>query len=182
MHLPPKFSLDVLCRGIEIGVIQVVADHDEVDIALSGVESLRYRSVYEGALDRTGVWLERPLDRLGQADGLFDQTAQFLENRGRRVRSVVLLLADAFDRHETAPCQLRQFALDRAHPGADASHDLRRVEAAFGVVEDEREDALLNLGEQCVGQAHGVRLRTHVPKYSTQIGYVQSCDLKVTAP
>jgi hypothetical protein len=61
-------------------------------------------------------------------------------------------LADAFDGHEGASLQLRQLALDGTHSRADVPHDLGNIEAALGVTENEREDALLHLREKGIGQ------------------------------
>ena len=165
-----KPPLDILSRRIEIRVIQIVSDHHEVDVAVSRIGSLRHRAVHEGTLDRAGVWLKGFLDRLGQADGLLNEPSQLFENRSRLVRSVVLLIADAFDGHEAASLELRQLARDGTHSRADVSHNLRSIETALGVTENEREDALLHLREQRVGQTQGVRHRTHIGKYITQIG------------
>ena len=176
MHLPPQLPFDILSRRIEIGVIQVVSDHDEVDVALRRIGSLRDGAVHEGTLDRVGVWRERFLDRFGQADGFLDESPQLFENWRRLVRSVVLLVADAFDRYEAASLQLRQFALNGTHSRVDFSHDLRNIEAALRVTENEREDALLHLREQRVGQTQGSRYRTHIGEYSAQIGDAQLID------
>jgi hypothetical protein len=143
IQLSPKRRLGILSRRVEVGVVQVVSDDDEVDIAASGVGPPCYRAEHEGALDPVRIGLERFLDRLRQADGLFDQPSQLFKNRGSMVRSVVLLVADAFDRHEAALLQLRQFACDSTDSGTNVSHDLQSVEAALRMTENEREDALL---------------------------------------
>src|SRR5262249_42561867 len=100
--------------------------------------------------DRTRVGLERPSDALGHADGLLYERLQLVKDRSCPVRPVVLLIADPLDGHETASLQLRQLAIHGAHAGAYLAYDLRSVEAALRVAEDQRQHPLLNPREQRV--------------------------------
>ena len=72
-------------------------------------------------------------------------TSQLFKNRSPLVCSVVLLIADALDRHKTTSLQLRQFAFDGTHSRPNVSYNLRSVKAALGMAENESEDALLYL-------------------------------------
>ena len=102
----------MLCSRIKIGVVQLVSNHHEIDVAVGRISLLRNRSVDEGGLDPVGVWFEELVnfegffDWLGQANGLLDECSQLLEDGRALVCSVVLLIADALDGYEPATLQL----------------------------------------------------------------------------
>ena len=65
----------------------------------------------------------------------------------------MFLIADPLDQNEPALFQARQFAFDSAGARMDVSDDLRRVEATFGMAENERQYPLLHVGKQRTRQA-----------------------------
>jgi hypothetical protein len=67
VHFASQFALSVLCCSIKIGVVQLVSNHHEIDVAVGCIGFLRNRSVDEGGLDPVGVWFEGLFDWLGQA-------------------------------------------------------------------------------------------------------------------
>jgi hypothetical protein len=94
--------LGVLCRCVEIGVVQFVSDHHEIDVAMRGVGLLRDGPINKGRLDRAGVRFERLSDGLCKANRLLDEPAQFLKDGGVPICPVMLAVGDTLDRDKPA--------------------------------------------------------------------------------
>lgn len=100
MHLPSKLDLNVLSGAIKIGVIQIISDHHQVNVALGSVSSFRDGAVHESALDHVAVRFERLSNRLGQAHRFLDKSSQLFKNGSLCVGLVMRLIADALYRHQ----------------------------------------------------------------------------------
>jgi len=83
----------------------------------------------------------------------------------------VVLLAKASDAHEAGCFEARKLALNGPRTGACETNHLIRIEAPPGVAEEDPEDALLDLGEQCVGQACRSTARVARGPSHSHLGY-----------
>ena len=83
----------------------------------------------------------------------------------------MLLLAKASDAHEAGCLEERKLALNGPRTGACETDHLVCIEAPPRVAEEDPEDALLDLGEQCVGQACRSTARVARGPFHSHFGY-----------
>src|SRR5690606_23974762 len=89
---------------------------------------------------------------LGQAEGLADDGRQLVVDGALRIGRVQLLVALPLDFQHTATGQARQLTLYGAAAGAGELDQLADAVTPARLAEQVREDALLRLREQRIGQ------------------------------
>ncbi len=131
IHWPAKPRCWVFEREKDVRVRQRVANDHHIDVACSGVLSLRDGAKDKRRDDAIPMWQQRLSQWLDDAHRLAYDGAEFSEDRRLRVGLIVLLVAYPHHRHKPTLRKAGQLTLDGARSTARARDKFARVEATF---------------------------------------------------
>ena len=139
---------------------QVIAYHQQIDVALSDRLLFRHRSVNESAANSRFQRLQRDSQWIHNTERLDDYVSKFFVNRCRNIRLVVPLSPYRAALDQPTAEQPAQFPLDGARAGLRQADQLACKEAAFRLPEQQGENSLLRRGEKGIskGEAPARRL------------------------
>ena len=134
--------------AIDLGIAELVADHQHIDVARCFVSGSSQRAVDERGHDLARKRLQHTPDRFHGADSLQHQTVELREDRRLPIRLVQLLVSLLHDRNDPDSREALELAMHGAGPAPCEADQLPAVKAPVGLAEQQAQQRLLHGREE----------------------------------